>query len=138
LPDGVFDEDYQPTPTVKEEVPTQVPNHLRSSPDFRFAAGDSDNEDEKPNPSQLYSPDLPAFERPDDLDVEMEHGKLDLQAPQPPTTKKKHVMFQLSRSNSEASASGSSSQGTTPTPVNSSAGSNRLDEVRTSQSTTDC
>ncbi|GAA5834931.1 hypothetical protein JCM11251_002064 [Rhodosporidiobolus azoricus] len=130
LPDGVFDEEYQPTPTIKEEVPSQLPDHLRSSSDFRFVSAASDDEEEKPKVGQLYPPKLPQHLQADDVNDDME----DVKPNAAPPMKKKHVMFQLSRSNSEASTSDSGSQATTPTAIKSPAGSNEVEEVRTSQS----
>ncbi|GAA5859597.1 hypothetical protein JCM8547_006156 [Rhodosporidiobolus lusitaniae] len=123
LPDDAFEEDYQPTPTLREEdIPSQLPPHLRSSSDLPRV--DSGSEDEKPDvrpsPRFLPSPTPPQAE-----------PEIVKEAPKPPsTTLKKRVAFRLTLDDIKADTENDSSQETTPTPV-------RDEEVRNSQTTTD-
>ncbi|GAA6052660.1 hypothetical protein JCM3770_003916 [Rhodotorula araucariae] len=133
LPDGAFD-DFMPTPTVKEEAPSQIPPHLRSS--SRPCLPFEDTEVDAANSDKLASPPhSPRVVAPDsDLDTDMEQdAKPRIATTIPPT--KKHVMFQLARSESRSSAT---SGATTPTPIGSTAGSHRsATPLQTSQNTTD-
>ncbi|GAA5962119.1 hypothetical protein JCM21900_003552 [Sporobolomyces salmonicolor] len=122
LPEDTFDDDYQPTPTVKEEQPSQLPPHLRSS---TGASVIGDASEAKPQP--VRSPEESLRELPDSdmetdedvkshIPVELEHHP------------KKRVAFQLAPAISSSSLS-SSSQANTPTPVASTAESQHADVV---------
>ncbi|BGP59076.1 hypothetical protein NBRC10512_007351 [Rhodotorula toruloides] len=50
LPDDAFDEEYQPTPTIKEEVPSQVPLELRSSPGLLRLIANGSNSSARADP----------------------------------------------------------------------------------------
>lgn len=133
LPDGALDE-YMPTPTVKEEVPSQLPPDNPSS--SRTLASDDDM-DVDDNRDDLQSP--PSAHRAveaasqDETDVETA-VKLPIEPTLRPT--KKHVMFQLEPSESSSSAP---SGATTPTPSASTSASQRsATPLQTSQNTTDC
>ncbi|BGP12586.1 DNA polymerase zeta [Rhodosporidiobolus nylandii] len=129
LPAGVLEDDYEPTPTVREDVPSQLPEHLRSSPHRRLALEDSGSDGDSDcdgvgGSTQVLSQPLRAASVStaelvaDDLDIEMDEAKPNLSASAPPLPvqqKPKRVAFQLARSDSEASFG--SSQATTPTPV---------------------
>ncbi|CEQ38813.1 SPOSA6832_00268 [Sporobolomyces salmonicolor] len=122
LPEDTFDDDYQPTPTVKEEQPSQLPLHLRSS---TGASAIGDASEAKPQP--VGSPEESLRELPDSdmetdedvkshIPVELEHHP------------KKRVAFQWASAISSSSLS-SSSQANTPTPVASTAESQHADVV---------
>ncbi|BGP44636.1 DNA polymerase zeta [Rhodotorula kratochvilovae] len=132
LPDGAFDE-FMPTPTVKEEVPSQLPAHLRSSarPFLRFDGMDVDDKPDNPA-SPPHSPRV--FPPDSDIETDAEQDVKPLVAATIPPTKK-HVMFQLARSESSSS---NASGVTTPTPIASTAGSHRsATPLQTSQNTAD-
>ncbi|GAA5838346.1 hypothetical protein JCM9279_003213 [Rhodotorula babjevae] len=132
LPDDAVDE-YMPTPTLKEEVPSQLPPQPRpaSPPPLLAFVDDMDVDQPRPSSSSTSAP----------LKLEIEPASpertdlvLDLKPPIEATLRptKKHVMFQLARSESTSSA------GTTPTPVASANGSQRsMTPLQTSQNTAD-
>ncbi|GAA6006501.1 hypothetical protein JCM10207_004954 [Rhodosporidiobolus poonsookiae] len=130
LEDGAFEDDYQPTPTIKEELPSQIPQHLRSSPASRFP--DSDSEDEEMKPVAQVEPSSTPPDQLVEPITRLTGGKA-IVLPSPPP--KKHVAFQLGRTNSDMSST-STSQTTTPTPVGPSSGAAKERPAeRTSQST---
>ncbi|GAA5909183.1 hypothetical protein JCM8208_003404 [Rhodotorula glutinis] len=132
LPDDALDE-YMPTPTLKEEVPSQLPPQPRSSlppPLFAFDYTLADERSSRPSSpaSAMIKLEVDAAS-PDLIDLDRD-GKPPAEPMLRPT--KKHVMFQLARTDSSSSA------GTTPTPVASVNGSQRsATPVQTSQNTTD-
>jgi hypothetical protein len=131
LPEGALEDDYQPTPTLKEEAPSQLPDHLRSSSDRRLVEesdNDSDTEEQKPDVSFSPAPTptptlLPVDEEAKkemEEDIEMEDAQ-PIALPPPVKKVKKRVAFQLSQDSQASSASLSQDV-----------------PARTSQSTTDC
>ncbi|GAA5897069.1 hypothetical protein JCM5296_004286 [Sporobolomyces johnsonii] len=132
LPEDTFD-DYQPTPTVMEEQPSQLPLHLRSTTDDFVMGYPSEAKPQPVDSSKVSLRELPDSDMETDDDVkphipvELEHHP------------KKHVAFQLAAADSSSSLS-SSSQANTPTPVASTAESQHADAVlalSASQTTSD-
>ncbi|GEM06150.1 DNA polymerase zeta subunit [Rhodotorula toruloides] len=104
LPDDAFDEEYQPTPTIKEEVPSQIPLELQSSPGLLRLIANGNN-----GPARADVPETSETE--EDIKPQIE---VDL-----PT--KKHVAF----ADPQASSSSSVPPSKTSTPACSTAASER-------------
>lgn len=122
LPDDAFDEEYQPTPTIKEEVPSQVPLELRSSPGLLRLIANGSNSSARADP-------LEASESEQEEDV-----KPLFEVEQPI---KKHVAFADPRAGPISSASSPR----TATPAISTAESAKTQPSsadHTSQQTSEC
>ncbi|GAA5969258.1 hypothetical protein JCM11641_007531 [Rhodosporidiobolus odoratus] len=122
LPEGAFEDDYQPTPTIREDTSSQVPDELRSSSDFRLAVQAQEAEDEEDidddGPHQMKT-DSSLEHTPTQTPplVQEEDLKPDI-PPTSPHKQKKRVAFQLSRSVSQTLST--DSQAKTPTPASAS------------------
>lgn len=135
LPNDALDE-YMPTPTLKEEVPSQLPPQPRPSPAPPLFHLDDMDVDEPRSSSSAASPPLKLELEPASPNLTIVDR--DVKPPIEPTLRptKKHVMFELARTESSSSAA---SAGTTPTPVASANASQRsATPLQTSQNTADC
>jgi len=131
LPDDVFEEDYQPTPTLAEVQPTQLALHLRSSSDLI----DLEASQSTSQTSSSIAPEVAAIESETETEMEDVQIQTSNESVPPP---KKHVAFQIDPSQSSATLPSQDSSSTPVASASESDRSNTTAHLQLSQTSTSC